>query len=416
MHNPPKGVDLKFSSFGKKPAFTTLGKKQKSKYKYRPGGEWAEEPQTDDLDFGSGNGDDFFGNPNKAKNEPTLDNEVDFGVFNDESNEKQEQVSKPKKKKGSKFSFIKKDKQKKFGKSGKKEKKEQGLMEAMELKGDKYAYPRKIVNSIVEPIGARKKPSESVLQNFIKQTANFDPRIILSILYHSLGEEGGVWLSKYRGLIALEALLVRNTDYKDKMVKLETEFVERVNGVCEGEQFTQRSHQQLVKKAKDSVLKLIQGSEVQANQSQGFDFGKMNEMMSKMEKEKTTKNGNFLDKMNKIKKKLKKDEPENKTDMILDLDFGNNDLLTQKPSSNVQQVKPKETNSDNLFDLDFGVTNNNNTDEGFSNPLNNNTQPPAQNQNFDFFDLDVTTPGQAVQQTKPQSTPAPPKTTDYDFL
>lgn len=437
MHNPPKGVDLKFSSFAKKPAFTTLGLKKQTKSKYRPGGEWAEDPQTDTLDLGGGN-DRFSMSDTNQNTEPEikLNNEVDFGIMNTNSESTQKQ-----KKKGSKFSFIKKEKNKKNARSAKKEKKD-GLIDAVDLKGEKYAYPRKIVNAIVEPIGARKKPSESVLQNFIKQTANFDPRIILSILYHNLVETNTVWLSKYRGLIALEALMIRNEDYKKGMKPYESLFVKEINKVGEGLEFTQRSHEQLLKKSKQAVLKLIEGDEVKTG-GNGFDFGKMNEMMSKMEKEKSNKNGNFLDKMNMIRKKKGKKELQSEntgqSDLLLDLDFGGQ--TNNQPTANNQ--KKANVQSDDLFDLDFGGggVSNNQDSEGFENPLKNDNFPSdlmnddiglgmtndakavitgkkeiAVNQGIDLFGLDLVDNSKPAKQTNPAPAPTSSKYDDLDFL
>ena len=181
-----------------------------------------------------------------------------------------------------------------------------------------------------------------------------------------LGEESTVWLSKYRSLIVLEALLSRNTDYSVKMKSFEKEFSERVRGVCNGYSFSQKSHSELVRKVKESVIKLIEGDQEDNSANKGFDFGKMNEMMSKMEKEKTSKNGNFMEKMNMIKKKSKKNktdvQPSDDMDDLLDLNIGGN---TTKPNTESGDLlmnmnsKPAPTNND-LFDLDFGVSSNTN--------------------------------------------------------
>ena len=410
--NPPKGIDLKFTSFKKKTAFTTLGNAKTNKSKYRPGGEWAEDPkEKTSFDIGGKSKPDFFtGDDNN--NGDFLNNEVDFEIF-----DKKEEVVKPKKQ-GSKFGFIKKKKKNKNNsKKAFSQKQSQGIIPIAELKEEKYSYPRKIVNSIVEPIGARKRPSEGVIQKFIKQTANFDPRIVLSILFHILGEEPTVWLSKYRGLIVLEALLSRNPDFSEKMKLFNIEFLTRVESVCEGFEFSQRSHEALVKKVKLSVKKMISGDEGENKKNTGFDFNKMSEMMSKMEKEKVSKNGNFLAKMDKIKKKTKqkKQNPSPEENDLLGMDIlggsnGNNIDFMQKTKPNPQP--PVE--SDDLFGLDFGGDENSN---GFSRPTNNETKAKENNGNLDLFGLNLTSSNQGKVENQPvTSVSANSKYDDLDFL
>lgn len=413
MHNPPKGIDLKFSSFSKKAPFQTLGNAKKTKSKYQPGGDWAEdsgEEPTFELGMGSQNESE---SAKKTESAIKLDNEVDFEFLS-----KPEKPKKAKtKKKGSKFGFIKKNKDKKKT-SGGRVQAQQGLIGQQEIRNERYAYPRKIVNSIVEPIGARKRPSEGVLQNFIRQTANFDPRIVLSILFHILGEEPTVWLSKFRALVATEALLSRNPDYSQAMEHLKGEFLERVEGVCEGFAFSQKSHQQLVLKIKKSVGQLVRGSEAELKQTGGFDFGKMNEMMNKIEKDKTSKNGNFLEQMNSIKKKAKNKKsqanPPRDTDDLLMMDIGGgqvkqpaDDLLMAGPSPS----QPAPANDDLLI-LDFaGVKDQGQTTRQANPPANDKT---ASNDNMDL--LGLTGPGGFSPPQPKAPAEAKDKYDDLDFL
>ena len=283
------------------------------------------------------------------------------------------------------------------------------------MKEEKYSYPRKIVNSIVEPIGARKRPSEAVIQKFIQQTANFDPKIVLSILYHILGEEPTVWLTKYRALIVLEALLSRNPDFSEKIKIFNNEYVTRVDSVCEGFEFTQKSHQALVKKVKVSVQKMLTGDEEDNKKNKGFDFNKMSEMMNKMEKEKVSKNGNFLAKMNKIKKKTKK----NKQNGVDQNDLLGMDILGESNENNLINTTttttppPPPIESTDLFDLDFGGGE---TSNGFSRPTNDVKQ--QNNTDLDFFGLDVdSSKSQKIETQKVNTVPANnSKYDDLDFL
>lgn len=418
MQNPPKGIDLQFSSFSKKPAFQTLGNAKKPKSKYQPGGDWAEDSGEEPaLDLGLESGGNYQTGP-KKEDEPKLNNEVDFDFFN-----KPEKPKKPvkAKKKGSKFGFIKKNKDKRKN-NGKQVPTQTVLISLPELRNERYAYPRKIVNSIVEPIGARKRPSEGVLQSFIRQTANFDPRIVLSILFHILGESPTVWLSKYRALVATEALLSRNNDYSQAMENFRSEFVERVEMVCEGFEFSQKSHQQLVVKVKQSVAQLVRGTGEERGKTSGFDFGKMNEMMSKMDKDKSGKNGNFLEQMNSIKKKAKGKKAQKITQKdpndLLMMDIGQESIGGQlQPQSedllgtNANTSQPNPQNDDLLI-LDFTSSNNNQqTKPKTKEPTNAQS---SNNGDLDLFDL--TGPGMTNPPQPKASTEVKDKYDDLDFL
>lgn len=58
------------------------------------------------------------------------------------------------------------------------------------------AYERRLVQEIIKPGGATKKPQESVLNNFTNTAANMDATVIFSILYYVLNEANMEWISK----------------------------------------------------------------------------------------------------------------------------------------------------------------------------------------------------------------------------
>lgn len=441
--NPPKGVDLKFTSFAKKPAFQGLGLgkgfgKKKKQPKYRPGGDWADDPvDAKDINFGDSNSE-----------VPKLNGEIDFMEEIEPPKPVDRKVSdnSPKKSsKGSKFGFIKKKKKESSikAKFGLKKKKKDGLLSLQDLKQEKYGYPKKMVQEIVEPIGARKKPSDAVMQKFVRQTSNFNPTIVLSVLYHLLEDPEVEWLSKYRSLLALERLIIKNPDYAEAAKKFGNKFQPMLENVCQDYEFEQKSHERLINKAKAAVLKLFEGStnETDSNGNKGFDFNKMSEMVKNVGKK--NKNPGFLSKMNKVKKESKKktqnNEPQNLNDEfdLLDLNVtsqnnpvaessGNGDLLDLGGFSegNLIQNNSKPTNnqSNTGFDLDL---------LGGGNGFQQNNKADNQNQNVmnsegrDLFDLDFGMGGgnQMGLNKKPEAQSNAPKqpkkethTPNYDDL
>ena len=392
--NPPPGIDLKYSSFNKKAKFTSLknsnklGKKNATS-RYVPGGDWAEESNNkngEDLILTNDNNNVF----SKTKETPSdnilsLDNEIDFGYIErqKEIEEKQKSetnnVTAPKKEKSSKFGFIKK-------KNKSETKNEQTstsvIIPSIKLNEEKYKYPKKIVQEIVEPIGARKKPSETVLQNFIKQTSNFDPKIVLSIIYHLLKDPTIVWLSKYRGLIALETLLKKNKVYLEKAKEFGEMFKNGVYDTCSSESFSQKSHEQLIVKTKTNVVNLLNENNNDNETKKTFDFDKMNQMIQNSSKPKRTNNTNFMEEMSNIKIKSKQNKTNANNDNINNLnnDF---DLLDLGVDNSQSQVSNNNQNT-NLNDFDFDISSNNNTNINYTNNNNNQTK---QNEN-NLFDLD----------------------------
>ena len=397
--NPPKGVDLKFTSFAKKPAFQGLGLgkgfgKKKKQPKYRPGGDWADDPaDSNEITFGGSNAD-----------VPKLNGEIDF----------MEEIEPPKpverkepgtggnkSSKGSKFGFIKKKKKESSikAKFGLKKKKKDGLLSLQDLKQEKYGYPKKMVQEIVEPIGARKKPSDAVMQKFVKQTSNFDPKIVLSVLYHLLEDPEVEWLSKYRSLLALERLIIKNPDYAEAAKKFGNKFQPMLENVCQDYEFEQKSHERLINKAKAAVLKLFEssGDDAEENGNKGFDFNKMSEMVKNVGKK--NKNPGFLSKMNKVKQESKK-KTVNTGSQNLNNEF---DLLDLNVTSGNAPVVESGGNGD-LLDLGgFGGGN-----------MNQNNSNPSGGQPNGGFDLDLLGGGNAVQQntnpiTNQQQNNQPPK-------
>ena len=50
------------------------------------------------------------------------------------------------------------------------------------------SYERKLVQEIIKPGGATKRPQETVLNNFVHSAQNLDAVVVCSILYHVLQE------------------------------------------------------------------------------------------------------------------------------------------------------------------------------------------------------------------------------------
>ena len=60
----------------------------------------------------------------------------------------------------------------------------------------KSAYERKLINEMIKPGGATKKPQEVLLSNFTNSISSLDVTVILSIFYYVLRESKKEWISK----------------------------------------------------------------------------------------------------------------------------------------------------------------------------------------------------------------------------
>ena len=57
-------------------------------------------------------------------------------------------------------------------------------------------FERKLIQDIIKPGGAKKRPQESVLLNFSEAAANLEVPLIFSVLYYVLREQGMEPISK----------------------------------------------------------------------------------------------------------------------------------------------------------------------------------------------------------------------------
>ena len=60
----------------------------------------------------------------------------------------------------------------------------------------KSGFERKLIQDIIKPGGATKKPQETVLNNFTEATANLDVALVFSVFYYVLKEQGMEPISK----------------------------------------------------------------------------------------------------------------------------------------------------------------------------------------------------------------------------
>lgn len=67
-------------------------------------------------------------------------------------------------------------------------------------------FERKLIQEMVQPGGATKKPQESMLKNFAKNCENLEPNTIFSIMYYVLSDKKISWISKYVSLLAMLVL------------------------------------------------------------------------------------------------------------------------------------------------------------------------------------------------------------------
>lgn len=50
------------------------------------------------------------------------------------------------------------------------------------------SFERKLVHEIIQPVGATKRPQESLLNNFIEKAKNFEEHVIYSIFFYVLNQ------------------------------------------------------------------------------------------------------------------------------------------------------------------------------------------------------------------------------------
>ena len=58
-------------------------------------------------------------------------------------------------------------------------------------------FERKLIQEMIQPGGATKKPQEGLLKTFAKNCENLEPSTIFSIMYYVLGDKSISWISKY---------------------------------------------------------------------------------------------------------------------------------------------------------------------------------------------------------------------------
>ena len=319
MTENPDFINLKFSSFKKKEEykppsthnlFFQKPKKTTNKKKFVPGGEWADDKNSEEE---------------IQKISKTSKNQNFAEIITNPN---------PSKKKTSKFSFIKKNKKKKI------EKKTDELLSFSSIKSEEYNFEKKLVNEIIQPVGATKKPQETLLVRFSEKSASFEPYIILSIIYYVLSDSDYNWISKLRALYCIDFLL-KQKKYFDFMKKK----IEIVN-VVEEEEFKEvkKSAWKNIKKLKKKILGKLEGNFCDGKMK-GFD-------MKKLEDIKESSNKNFFAKMENLKKKENLNFLENsgkkKNDMdLLDFDFEKKNEVKIKK---IEEKKKKENLVD-IFDV-----------------------------------------------------------------
>ena len=81
------------------------------------------------------------------------------------------------------------------------------MMDPNELSGEDYAYERQLVKDIVKPTGAIKAPQDQQVKEFLKVSANLEPRVVLSLLNMVLKQTEMGWVCRYRALCVVQHLL-----------------------------------------------------------------------------------------------------------------------------------------------------------------------------------------------------------------
>lgn len=329
MTENPDFLNLKFTSFKKKEEYTPPSghnlffqkpKKNKNKTKFVPGGEWADDTSDSELNL-----------PSPKKKKPNFPNFL---------NPKEKNSPDPKK--SSKFSFIKKNKKK--SKSPQKDK----LLSFTQITSKSYNFERKLVNEIISPVGATKKPQESLLSKFAQKSSSFEPYIIYSIIFHVLKNEDANWISKLRCLYCIDYLLKQKKYFeflKKKMEILDCVDLESFKEVSKNSFSNMRKMMQRIRKKLDKNFEDCK--------AKGFD-------MSKLEGIKKSTNQNFFENMEKLKKKDKKKDLGflgNEDEKEKDLDLLNFEFEGKNGKIEVNQkngIKDKEDLIDVFGNFDVG--------------------------------------------------------------
>lgn len=69
------------------------------------------------------------------------------------------------------------------------------------------SFERKLVQEIVQPYGATKRPPDSVLGTFQDKCKNLESSTIIGMLFHILQNDDAPWVSQLRALYAIESLI-----------------------------------------------------------------------------------------------------------------------------------------------------------------------------------------------------------------
>jgi hypothetical protein len=312
MTDKPDFINLKYSSFKQQEEYKPVGvnmffsktKKDDDKKKFVPGGEWAEGSDEEIK----------IEQPQKPKNFEFLD---------------KLQAEKPlgeEQKKNSKFTFINKSKKQTPVNQPDK------LLSFQEITCEDYNFERKLIKDIIQPVGATKKPQDSLLKEFGEKAANFEPNIIYSIVFHILKDNQMNWISKLRCLYCVDFLLKQNKYFV--FLKNNKDIIDSIDV----EEFNKIS-----KSAFNNMNKLIN----KINKNLKKDFKTENEELfdlKKLENIKEQSNKNFFEKMENLKKKNNTNDntqinffAENNSIKKND-DFLNTDLLNEKKKDNLNLV------------------------------------------------------------------------------
>ena len=147
------------------------------------------------------------------------------------------------------------------------------------------------MQELVKPVGATKKPQDSLLNNFTANCANLEPVVICSIIYYVLRDESVEWISKLRGMYCLETLLKHKRFFEYMKASKSELFALTFDEVA----VASKSGLESISKLRSGMLERLAGGYEQG-EKQGATFD-----ISKLESLKEQGNKNFFAKMQNIK-------------------------------------------------------------------------------------------------------------------
>lgn len=112
------------------------------------------------------------------------------------------------------FGFQNREKEAQVQKTILEEKQQQFyIIDSESLQDESYNYHKQIIVEVIQPAGVLQKPSEAVLDTFVRKSENLDVNAISSCLYSAISEISVPWKSRLRAAYAIERIIKNRERY-----------------------------------------------------------------------------------------------------------------------------------------------------------------------------------------------------------